>query len=633
PPDPVTPEAIRRSLETGFDRTARRLNLDGLAIYWNRGTRKAPDLISIGSSGAAADLPASEVSRLAKALQEGEPSYGSRTTGVHEALTVEVTFPLSVDGDLRAIARFILPGRDWNAGKGLIVAGALERWVGETCAALDSAAALAAIEKRRRSEEEAFRAHIEKGIVTDTVALREALRSGVEGLRERLRLPGLSVFWVDAQQDLEVLLSSGTGPQTSTAQDREVVRAGTVSHPEGLEVTQVSMPIVVRAGTGSRVVAVAHFQVPPPPPKGGAARAFLIAMIGIMALVLGVLFFYMNQAISLPIQRLIGAMARGTEGDLQPIAENTAGSGEVSWLAGTFNRLVQKLKLSDAENRKLLTKIQGFNAELKSKLEQRTRELESQSGKLLDLERKVAGQERLTALGQLAGTLAHELGTPLNAMGGHLELLLTDENALHPEVAKRLRLIGGQIDRLSSVIQKTLHQLRTPAPQFKSVDLNALAQGIVTLVSPSLATRKVAIRMSLAAGLPSVSGDPEQLEQVLMNLVNNALDAMPGGGSLDLLTSTLDGSVCLQVRDTGVGIPKEDLPHIFAAFYTTKRPGKGTGLGLTIVDEIVKRHHGTIDVQSETCKGSWFTLRFPPEVSVDGAPKAPAVPEPREAAR
>jgi signal transduction histidine kinase len=190
-------------------------------------------------------------------------------------------------------------------------------------------------------------------------------------------------------------------------------------------------------------------------------------------------------------------------------------------------------------------------------------------------------------------------------------------------------LIGGQIDRLSGIIQKTLHQLRAPAPRFVSVDLNALVQGIVSLVTPSVAARKVAMRTSLAAGLPRVSGDPGQLEQVLMNLVNNALDAMPGGGSLDLLTARQDGQVCLQVRDSGAGISEADRERIFDPFFTTKSPGKGTGLGLAICREIIKAHQGTIEVQSEAGKGTWFTVRFSPEVPLEGTAAAAPVPVPR----
>jgi signal transduction histidine kinase len=204
-------------------------------------------------------------------------------------------------------------------------------------------------------------------------------------------------------------------------------------------------------------------------------------------------------------------------------------------------------------------------------------------------------------------------------MSGHIELLLADEGTLPPEAVKRLKLIGSQIERLSGIIQGNLQQLRAPAPRFMTVDLNALVQGIVSLVTPSVSGRKVAIRVSLGTDLPRVAGDPAQLEQVLMNLVNNALDAMPGGGSLDLLTAAKDGMACLQVRDSGAGIPRDDLKKIFDPFYTTKVPGKGTGLGLAICRDIVRAHSGTIDVQSEPGKGSWFTVRLPATEVLDGS--------------
>jgi signal transduction histidine kinase len=481
--------------------------------------------------------------------------------------------------------------------------------------------------------------------VSDFEPVRIALAGGIEGLKERLRTPGVAVYWSYSEQDevrrfwsggppiaiagLSAVARAGSAPELPPARVREVVLTGELPPDDAPSVA------VVPIRMGGIVPAVAWVEIPAPPAGGTAGQAFLYVALGSMALVLGFLFFYMNQRVSQPLRSLIGAMGRGTEGTLEPIAEG-AGSGEVSWLAGSFNRLVGKLKASDNQNRELLSRIQRFNEELKVKIAQATRELERRNeelrksnDRLFTLQRELSQHERLATLGQLAGNMAHELGTPLNAMSGHVELMLSEEEALNPDVAKRLKLIGGQIDRLSTIIQQTLHQLRAPAPRFASVDLNALVSGIATLVQPTVGNRQIALRSSLAPSLPPVAGDPEQLEQVLMNLVNNAVDAMPSGGSLDLITALSEGHVVLQVRDTGAGIPPEDIGRVFEPFYSTKKAGRGTGLGLAICRSIVKSHNGTIEVSSEPGKGAWFTVKLPAAEKLAGGPaSASPVPVP-----
>jgi signal transduction histidine kinase len=603
---------LREGLPRAFPEFANRLGVTEATLYWNTGSSREPQLIQMARVGNAEPGPDTEILAVAQSGLAREFSRSVVGSGSVHSAAVEAILPLSVAGDVRAVARIQLPSETWEARRREFVS-ALQSWF-DTIRDGGIAGALALPIEPLKTEQ-----------------LKRSLDLSIEALREKLHVNGMAIFLANYPADggspsLETWVDSGSAPPASSGQDLQALREGTMPRPGPKDdPAVVVMPLKGNVPTWNvhspgkdGVVAVAHFALPSLPPHGAGSRVLLILMIAIMALVLGFLFFYMNQAISQPIQRLIAAMTRGTKGELQPIAEGGA-SGEVAHLALIYNSMVQ-------ENRKLMDQIRGFNEQLKNKvrmatgeLERRNEELRRANEKLFGLQRELSEQQRLASMGQLAGTMAHELGTPLNAMSGHIALLLSEGGAPPEEVSKRLQLIGSQIDRLSGIIQSNLQQLRTPAPRFVTVDLNALAQGIVSLITPSVSARKVAIRTSLATDLPRVAGDPGQLEQVLMNLVNNALDAMPGGGSLDLLTAVQEGMACLQVRDSGAGISKDDIRKIFDPFFTTKLPGKGTGLGLAICREIVKAHGGSIEVQSETGKGSWFTVKLPAAEKLDGS--------------
>ncbi len=618
-------EALKQETRESFPALAERLRVADAAVFWAGNSPKEPRVNLLARVGTIAGEPDADV---LAAVQNGAPREYYRSgvgPGMVHTAVVEVSLPFAAAGQVRCVVRVVLAADTWAAeGPGL--ASGIGSWFEEI--------------RTRKTLEKALAVPLEK-----PDALKAALERSVDKLRESLHVNGLAVFLVYTndrkERVLRPWLRSGTAPQETTNLDEAAFRDGVTPAPEAKDdpavvvfplngIVPKANPIPEDLDGTPGVVAVAHFALPSPPPRGAGSRFLLILMIAIMALVLGFLFFYMNQAISQPIQRLIGAMTRGAKGELQPIA-TSGGGGEVAQLALIYNSMAQ-------ENKKLMDQIRGFNEQLKNKvrlatgeLERRNEELRRANEKLFGLQRELSDQQRLASMGQLAGTMAHELGTPLNAMSGHIELLLSEEGALPADVSKRLRLIGSQIDRLSGIIQSNLQQLRAPAPRFVTVDLNALVQGIVSLVTPSVGARKVAMRTSLAAALPRVAGDPGQLEQVLMNLVNNALDAMPAGGSLDLLTAMQEGLVCLQVRDSGAGISREDVRRIFDPFFTTKSPGKGTGLGLAICREIVKAHGGTIDVQSEPGKGSWFTVKLPAAEKVDGSAIAKAVAAPAPA--
>jgi signal transduction histidine kinase len=277
------------------------------------------------------------------------------------------------------------------------------------------------------------------------------------------------------------------------------------------------------------------------------------------------------------------------------------GGDELAYLSRGFNRM--------------LAQIRGFNAELTRKIEEATAELTQKNRDLAELNellvaarRDLTSQERLAALGQLAGTIAHELGNPLNALSGHLQLL-----ARRPELAEPARVqvsvLQGEVARMTQIIRRFLDQTRGFTPSAETVELAPLVDEALDLTLGVEARQRIQVARAVAGG--AVRTDPGLVRHLLTNLVANAVDAMPNGGRLEVQARTEGRDVVLRVSDTGTGMPPEVKRRIFEAFFTTKPDGKGTGLGLAICKEIARALRGRIDVESEPGKGSAFTVRFP----------------------
>jgi two-component system, NtrC family, sensor kinase len=270
--------------------------------------------------------------------------------------------------------------------------------------------------------------------------------------------------------------------------------------------------------------------------------------------------------------------------------------------------------LAESFNR-MLRRIRNFNGELQETVAQATAELRDLNGKLFEARREMGRLERLAAVGEVAAMVAHEVGTPLTSVSGHLQLL--DEEVDDPRVRERLSVIEAHIGRAIATIQGFLDSARFPAPNRRPIQVNAVIHEVLALASPGIRRQRgVQVVMGLSPQLPEVSADGEQLRQVLLNLVTNALDAMPEGGQLSLHTRPVfdahgKAHVQVQIADTGLGIPREDLRRIFDPFFTTKGPGRGTGLGLAICQRMVKAHKGSIEVQSEQGRGTTFLVTLP----------------------
>ena len=222
----------------------------------------------------------------------------------------------------------------------------------------------------------------------------------------------------------------------------------------------------------------------------------------------------------------------------------------------------------------------------------------------------VSYSAKLAALGRLTSGVAHEVKNPLNAMMIHLDLLKEKLDAPTPEVEQSLEVIGSEIRRLDRVVQGFLRFMRPQEMVFKTVDLNALLQSLGALLEVEWQAQGIRLAFDLDAGLPPVGADEELLRQAFLNILQNAGQAMPGGGTVTLRTAR-DGHdhARAEIADTGAGIAPEDLDKVFKLYYTTKPDG--SGIGLSVVFRIVQLHDGSIDVQSEPGRGTTVTVRLP----------------------
>jgi signal transduction histidine kinase len=227
-----------------------------------------------------------------------------------------------------------------------------------------------------------------------------------------------------------------------------------------------------------------------------------------------------------------------------------------------------------------------------------------------ELERRLVQADKLSSIGLLAAGVAHEVNTPLAVISTYAQLLAKQVSGDDTK-SKMLEKIAKQTFRASEIVNSLLNFSRTSPAQFDDVDLNQVLTDTVSLVGHQLERAKVAVRLNLEPGLPPIKGNTGKLQQVFLNLVLNARDAMDGGGDLTITTSSTDDAASVEVSDTGQGISAEHLSRIYDPFFTTKMARKGTGLGLSVTYGIVREHGGSIEVQSEPGAGTLFHLEFP----------------------
>lgn len=346
--------------------------------------------------------------------------------------------------------------------------------------------------------------------------------------------------------------------------------------------------------------------------------ALWMALVAVGLITLGILLLF-RHLVYRPLARLLQAMSRAKAGDLRAAAAGGA-SDEIGMLTREFNSMITRLREMTEEREAHKAALEERVREATGALAERNAQLEEANIELWQTTRRATELERLAAAGQTASQFAHEVGTPLNLISGHVQLLLADASP-DPAVARtRLQTISAQIERIERIVRRMLDRTRPEAVAMSPLDLNAVLQRIFDVTAPTLDAKGVRLDAALAPALPPIEGDADRLQQVFINLINNALDAMPEGGELRISTSTATASgtdsaqVVVDFADTGCGMSPEVRARIFDPLYTTKERGRGTGLGLVVVSQVISDHSGLIEVESETQHGSHFRLIFPAAV-------------------
>jgi signal transduction histidine kinase len=238
-------------------------------------------------------------------------------------------------------------------------------------------------------------------------------------------------------------------------------------------------------------------------------------------------------------------------------------------------------------------------------------ELSNYVQQLKESQEQLIQAEKLTSLGQLAASIAHEINNPLAGVLVYTQLLskkVTGDAFEKEEALGYISKIESEVGRCSRIIRNLLDFARQTESMLRLVDINQVIEQVLAMVGHQAKMQNVEVVKEFSPSLPKVMADSDQLQQIFTNLTLNAIQAMPGGGTLTLRSSAADGEVRVDVQDTGYGISKENMDKLFTPFFTTKEKGKGVGLGLAVVHRIIERHKGRIQVQSEVGKGTTFSV-------------------------
>ena len=261
------------------------------------------------------------------------------------------------------------------------------------------------------------------------------------------------------------------------------------------------------------------------------------------------------------------------------------------------------------------TTLQQRVRDATNQLQKRNQQLQETNLELWHTNRRMNELGRLAAAGQTAAHFAHEVGTPLNLISGHVQLLRSDLGRDPRDAESRIKTISAQIERIERIVRRMLDKTRFET-ELAPLDLNAVLRKLCDAMSPAFDKRDIRLVESFADKLPRMAGSSDRLQQLFLNLINNSLDAMSEGGEIRIRTA-LEGKpgkaqrIVVDFTDTGSGMTPEVMSHIFDPLYTTKDRGHGTGLGLVIVNQVVAELGGTVEVASDLGKGTRFRLTFP----------------------
>ena len=317
-----------------------------------------------------------------------------------------------------------------------------------------------------------------------------------------------------------------------------------------------------------------------------------------MGIISVVLYVILRKFVLKPVSTLSNAMGKVAHGDLGRTVTVTS-EDEIGLLARTFNEMTQELRTARE-------KMEDWTKSLEREVAKKTDALKKSQDKLIQA-------EKFAALGRLVADVSHEIRNPLTAIGGFARRLY--KGATGEKEKERAEIIISEVDRLEKILRDVLTFTRDARSRLEKHRLEQIVYDVANMHEHACGEQSVSVEIMIDQDLPPVLIDKDQVRQALSNLVTNALDAMPHGGTLKMTAGSEDlhdvWYVFLRVSDTGQGIDEDKLPLIFDPFVTTKQIGHGTGLGLSVTKKIIEEHGGFIKAESTRGEGSVFSLYFP----------------------
>jgi two-component system, NtrC family, sensor kinase len=465
----------------------------------------------------------------------------------------------------------------------------------------------------RLFEQAAERDLRETGLVTgeavvDDLELRQAPWVAAEldeGLREFARsvpsIRAISVVRLAGGVPEVVASTASSESDAAVALARETLLSGEQGWRDDGALTRLALKTTPVGGGGPAavVVTISLASIAQLRTRGRLVSLWLVPLaIVVLTLVLDQV---LRRLVYRPIAAIRETMARAGAGDLAARVE-VARTDEMGEVATGLNQM--------------LARLADFNQALEERIRAVTSALDVSHAERIDsyqrmlaLREALAEAERLAAAGQTAASVAHQVGTPLNLISGHVQLLLANPDVA-PDVSRRLLVVREQIERVADAVRGMLERVHRPGP-LSAIDVAELLASICDLVRPRLVVCRVRLDEHIDRGLPAVQGDRNELELALLNLISNAIDAMPDGGDLRIEASAGQDGMTIVLQDSGSGISPAVLPRIFEPWVTTKPPGRGTGLGLSITRDVIARMGGTITAEAAPERGTIFTVTLP----------------------
>jgi two-component system, NtrC family, sensor kinase len=444
-----------------------------------------------------------------------------------------------------------------------------------------------------------------RGPDVEAADLRDTLTELIEA---SLALRSLSVFEADGPSMQVVASTSSEERAESLELAREALRAGAERVDRDARRVAVAVPLA-RGGRSLAVVAIVSMSSVEQVRSNGRTVAMQFAMPTVLLVTL-LIDVVSRRVVHRPIAELQRTMMKVSHGDLGSRAA-VLRRDELGMVAAGLNDMLGRLEhASDM--------LQQRVREATSELLVRNAELEESYQRVLGLQEALARAERLAAVGEMAASVAHQVGTPLNLVSGYVQMIREDTHT-QPAVRQRLEIVETQLAQVTRVLRTMLDEARQPTPTV-TTSVAPLIERACAIARPRLVRSGVQMDVRLDEGLPDVDVNPAQLELALLNLISNALDAMPGGGTLEIRGTATELGIRLEIADSGPGIPADLLPHLFDPWITSKPVGQGTGLGLSIVREVLRGSGGSIAAANRAGSGAVFTIELPASPSRQAAP-------------